>query len=288
MIGQLTTTRVNLLRLLCRRHLSVWMACACLFIVQAVRAQATVEIRLPEMITVPGACFEMGTLLMDSRGNTPREVCLETFAISAHEITIGEFKAFLRMTGLPTPSPMLEALPLNLPVVNITWFEAMAYTRWLSEFTGDTYTLPTEEQWEYAAGAALGAGTQYGWGDRLLPDMANCFDCGTGPAPQSVKPVGSFPPGPLGLYDMHGNADEWTLGCFHAQDERVERRILRNRLATCRNVTVRGGSYRNTANRLRIWQRAGQDATRGDDDIGFRVVRLCTGSCISPGDGIHH
>jgi len=73
---------------------------------------------------------------------------------------------------------------------------------------------------------------------------------------------------------MHGNAAEWTLGCFHDQDERVERRVNGQRLSTCRNATLRGGSFRNSANRIRVWQRAGHDSTRGADDIGFRVVRL--------------
>ncbi len=238
------------------------------------QADDEMPVRVPAMVSLPAACVELGTLLMESEGNMRRSVCLDAFEISSHEVNIGEFKAFLVSTGLPITHPSLEVLPHQFPVVNVTWFEAMAYTRWLSDVTGQHWTLPTEEQWEYAAGAALGAGTQYSWGDRLLPDMANCFDCQSGPAPQSVKPVGSFPPSPLGLYDMHGNADEWTLSCFHDNDERVERRILRNRLTTCRHISVRGGSYRNTANRLRIWQRASQDATRGDDDIGFRVVRL--------------
>jgi formylglycine-generating enzyme required for sulfatase activity len=85
--------------------------------------------------------------------------------------------------------------------------------------------------------------------------------------------VGSFAANAYGLFDMHGNAAEWTLGCYHEHDERVERRVNGHRLGTCRNATLRGGSFRNTANRIRVWQRSGHDSTRGSDDSGFRVVR---------------
>ncbi|MDO8908271.1 MAG: SUMF1/EgtB/PvdO family nonheme iron enzyme [Pseudohongiella sp.] len=240
----------------------------------SVYAQATVEIILPEMVSLPGGCFEMGTLLMDSRGNTPREICLDAFAISAREVTIGEFKGFLRSTGLPATSPALEILAHELPVVNVTWFDAMAYAQWLSKFTGDQYSLPSEEQWEYAAQAGNGPGTQFSWGNQAGINQANCRDCGSQWANITVAPVGSFPANAFGLHDMHGNAAEWTLGCFHEQDERVERRVNGERLSICRNATVRGGSFRTSANRSRVWQRAGHDSTTGADDIGFRVVRL--------------
>lgn len=238
-----------------------------------VAAQATFEIKLPNMVELPGGCTEVGTLLMDNRGNAPREVCVDAFAISSHEISIGEFKAFLRSTGLPAPSPALEILAHDLPVTSITWFDAMAYTKWLSEFTGDTYSLPTEEQWEFAAQAGQGAGIQFSWGTQAGINQANCRDCGSRWSDISVAPVGSFAPNAYGLFDMHGNAAEWTLGCYHEQDERVERRVNGHRLSTCRNATLRGGSFRNTANRIRVWQRTGQDSTRGSDEIGFRVVR---------------
>lgn len=245
-----------------------------LLIASDIHAQATIEIRLPDMVPLAGGCFQMGTLLMDSRGNTPRDVCLDGFAVSAREITIGEFKVFLRLTGLPATSPALEVLDHDLPVVNVTWFEAMAYTHWLSEFTGERYSLPSEEQWEYAAQAGNGPGTQFSWGNLPGTNLANCRDCGSPWSDISVAPAGSFTANPFGLFDMHGNAAEWTLGCLHEQDERVQRRINGQRLTSCRNASIRGGSFRNTANRIRVWQRDGHDSSRGADDIGFRVVRL--------------
>lgn len=256
-----------------RSFTGIFSAVVTALLSNAASAQATVDIIMPEMVSLPGGCFQMGTLLMDSRGNTPREVCLDAFDISAREITIGEFKVFLRMTGLPATSPALEILPHELPVVNITWFDAMAYTKWLSELTGEHYNLPSEAQWEYAAQAGNGPGTQFSWGNLPGNNQANCRDCGSQWSDISVAPVASFAANAYGLFDMHGNAAEWTLGCYHEQDERVERRLNGHRLSTCRNAAVRGGSFRNTANRIRVWQRADHDSTRGSDDIGFRVVK---------------
>ena len=75
----------------------------------------------------------------------------------------------------------------------------MAYTKWLSQQTGKTYTLPTEAQWQYAAGA----GNQ-----SIKLNKANCLNCGD--SFRYTAPVGSFYENPFGLYDMLGNVQEWT------------------------------------------------------------------------------
>ncbi len=110
------------------------------------------------------------------------------------------------------------------PVVNITWNDAVAFCQWLSKKEGKTYRLPREAEWEYAARA--GSQTRYFFGDdpEKLAGFANTFDhSGAKPFPewqdqalaaddhfQYTAPVGSFKPNPWGLYDMHGNAWEWT------------------------------------------------------------------------------
>ena len=109
------------------------------------------------------------------------------------------------------------------PVVNVTWNDAQAMVRWLSQVEGRIYRLPTEAEWEYAARA--GTRTRYHNGNdpEMLPQVANTFDAQTGAkwktlAPYALKgddgfaftaPVASFVPNAFGLYDMHGNAWEW-------------------------------------------------------------------------------
>jgi sulfatase modifying factor 1 len=110
------------------------------------------------------------------------------------------------------------------PVVNVTWGDAQAMAQWLSRTEGRTYRLPTEAEWEY--GARAGTRTRYHHGDdpQGLTQVANAFDAQAAPLwpalaahaiPRSdgfafTAPVASFAPNAFGLYDMHGNAWEWT------------------------------------------------------------------------------
>ena len=114
------------------------------------------------------------------------------------------------------------------PVVNVTWGDAQALAAWLSEKEGRTYRLPTEAQWEYAARA--GSTTRYHCGDepQCLLKVANTFDeASKAQWPQFAAnalrgndgyaftaPVASFAPNAFGLYDMHGNAWEWTQDLY--------------------------------------------------------------------------
>ena len=114
------------------------------------------------------------------------------------------------------------------PVVNVTWNDAMAMARWLSQREGVTYRLPTEAEWEYAARG--GTRTRYPAGDNpaVLLKSANTFDresalrwprwreqAGQGSDGYPfTAPVGSFAPNAFGLYDMIGNAWEWCADWY--------------------------------------------------------------------------
>lgn len=114
------------------------------------------------------------------------------------------------------------------PVVNVTWNDAVAMAAWLSKTEGRRYRLPTEAEWEYAARA--GTRTRYPLGDdpKTLAQVANTFDMSAAPnwpkwtaqaLPVSdgfafTAPVASFKPNAFGLYDMLGNAWEWTADWY--------------------------------------------------------------------------
>lgn len=114
------------------------------------------------------------------------------------------------------------------PVVCVSWNDANAYAEWLSHKTGKTYRLPSEAEWEYAARGKTNA-VRY-WGNN--PDAsclyANVADTTVGPGNLAWKnrhecedeyfftaPVGSYLPNAFGLYDMIGNAFEWTADNYH-------------------------------------------------------------------------
>lgn len=110
------------------------------------------------------------------------------------------------------------------PVLNVTWNDAVAMAKWLSEKEGVKYRLPTEAEWEYACRA--GSITRYANGDdpQSLLKIANIFDADAKAYwPRWAEftlsgrdgfaftaPIGSFAPNAWGFYDMHGNAWEWV------------------------------------------------------------------------------
>ena len=154
------------------------------------------------------------------------------------------------------------------PVVGITWYAARAYCLWLSllESSGrdsTLYRLPTEVEWEWAAGGQRGAKVQrvrqWPWSEdegELSVRLANYYDSKIG----ATTPVGSYPDGatPEGLHDMAGNVWEWMDNWY---EEKEAARSLR------------GGSWSSYSDYLRCSCRSYFNPDDGDDDVGFRVVR---------------
>ncbi len=98
------------------------------------------------------------------------------------------------------------------PVVNIDWSSAKAYVAWLSNKTGKNYRLLSESEWEYVARA--GTTSAYWWGQSIRPDQANYDPSGKGDRFYNKTgrslPVDAYPPNPWGLYNVHGNVEEWV------------------------------------------------------------------------------
>ncbi len=150
------------------------------------------------------------------------------------------------------------------PVVGITWYAAQAYCLWLSLFERNQppYRLPTEKEWEWAAGGKRGTIAEkvrpYPWSDGKGdpgPKLANY-----GKSIGATTPVGNYPGGatPEGLYDMAGNAWEWM-------ENEHEKYAPAHAL--------RGGSWYDDADALRCSSRLFDDPGDGNGDVGFRVIR---------------
>jgi formylglycine-generating enzyme required for sulfatase activity len=147
------------------------------------------------------------------------------------------------------------------PVVGVSWFEAMAFCRWLSAATGLAITLPVEQQWQRAA---IGdAGHRFPWGDKIDTTYAN-FASAVG----STSPVTDYLAGasPYGVLDMSGNVWEWTLTDWHTGQTLSEAAD-----PGCQPV-LRGGSWYGLADFLRADHRYSGVRTLRYDDIGFRVM----------------
>jgi formylglycine-generating enzyme required for sulfatase activity len=154
----------------------------------------------------------------------------------------------------------------DYPVVGVSWYEALAYCRWLSDATGETITLPTEEQWQYAAQGD--DNRRYPWGDvwdcgRCNNSVKPCQSEGTTPVRQYEGKGDS----PFGVVDMAGNVWEWCLTDF---DNKTN-----DRDSSAASRVIRGGGwfYFSTAD-CRCNFRYG-DAPYGCYNFrGFRLVRI--------------
>ena len=149
------------------------------------------------------------------------------------------------------------------PVVGITWYAAKAYALWLSQLQGkpDSYRLPNEVEWEWAAGGRQGEAVQevrkYPWPDdkgEANSKLLN-YDGNVG----TTTTVGSYPEGatPEGLYDMAGNVWEWTNSWW---DESGSRRV------------IRGGSWSYDAEFCRSARRLWNTPDHRRNYVGFRLV----------------
>ncbi len=166
----------------------------------------------PETVLVAAGSFLMGHLsgVDIPVYETPQHpVNLPPFQMGKYPVTIAQYAEFVRRTGRPAPPRagwFGEKPPrdrLNHPVVAVSWFDALAYCRWLTAQTGRVYRLPTEAEWEKAARGP--DGRPFPWGPTWK--AARCRHAAAQTAPVNARPAGQSP---YGCYDMLGNVWEWV------------------------------------------------------------------------------
>ena len=234
------------------------------------------------------------------------------FALARCETTVGEFRRFIDETGYVTDAergdgcwatdasgkaeqrktanwrdPGFPQTDLH-PVVCVSWNDARVYARWLSLRTGQTYRLPTEAEWEYAARA--GSTQSRFWGDdpNAACDYANGADrsaaakfanwtvAGCDDKIVFTAASGSYRRNAWGLSDMLGNVWEWTEDCWHESyggapnDGSVWREA---NSGDCARRVLRGGSWSNGPRDLRSADRSGLYAGGASVGVGIRLAR---------------
>ncbi|MEA2079679.1 MAG: SUMF1/EgtB/PvdO family nonheme iron enzyme, partial [Pseudomonadota bacterium] len=157
------------------------------------------------------------------------------------------------------------------PVINVSWQDAVAYTRWLSEQTGSRYRLPTEAEWEFAARS--GSDKRFWWGHKVGEANANCFDCGSEWSGSKTAPVGSFEASAFAVHDMAGNVMEWVQDCYRSGYTDAPQDGSAVEISDCKERVVRGGGYDSPADLLRSTRRDQRSPKARLDNLGFRVVR---------------
>lgn len=241
----------------------------------------------PTMITLGTGSIDLGAGDGDPQAS-PNEkparpvTFTKLFAIGVKEVTFSEWQACVNAGGCSgTPSDNGWGRG-NRPAINVSWDDAQKYVAWLSQTTGQSYSLPSEAQWEYAARAGDG-GVLPGGSAAALCAFANgaaqesglqwannaCLD----PAGDRTMPTGTLAPNKNGLYDMFGNVAEWTLDCNTLNLKDAPADGGADQRGSCNQRSTRGGSWFSGPNDLRYTARMMQRRGDSNDFTGFRVVR---------------
>jgi formylglycine-generating enzyme required for sulfatase activity len=230
----------------------------------------------------------------------------EAFWMGSFEVTNQQYAAFdshhdsrLEHGDFLQFSVQERGYPVNgacQPVARVSWEQAMAFCAWLSEQTGEPFTLPTEAEWEYACRARTATPLSYGALNSPFEKHANLADasllkvdsfapwsspaCAIQPWRPAIgtvndghrvsAPVGSYAANPWGLYDMHGNAAEWTRSVYTPYP--YDSSDGRNDLTAPGKRVVRGGSWYDRPKRARAAFRLAYAPWRQVFNVGFRVA----------------
>lgn len=204
------------------------------------------------------------------------------FWLSRYPVTVSEYRHFVDSTRYGKEREWeVPGFPQDdrHPVVNVSWSDASAYLRWLSEETGEDYRFPSEAEWEYAARAHTTTARYWGddWGDGDRFSNA-------GQRIRGTTVVGSLAGNQFGLHDMLGNvwewaADNWTFdlrnrpvdGSPMLENEAGQKSLVIERNDLRR--VVRGGSWNSGRMDVRAANRVRRDRIFRSNSIGFRVAR---------------
>jgi len=208
--------------------------------------------------------FQMGSNDGDSDEKPVHTVYLDAFYIDKYEVTNAQYKKFIDATEYKAPYYWNDSRfnAPNNPVVGVTWYDAKAYADWAGK------RLPTEAEWEKSARGGL-VGKKYPWGDNVTHDNANYYDGGNG-----ISPVGSFKSNGYGLYDMAGNVWEWCADWYDRNY--YANSPISNPAGPSSGLhrVLRGGSWGNDNDNLRVAYRYNNDPARLSSNIGFRCAGL--------------
>jgi formylglycine-generating enzyme required for sulfatase activity len=241
----------------------------------------------------------------DSDEKPVHRVSVGEFAMGMYEVTVGEFSKFVNSSGYRTDAEKEDSCWIyrdswksvkgvnwrnpnfyqnnNHPVTCISWNDAVAYTKWLSNQTGKQYRLPTEAEWEYAARAGTETARYWGNDPDLACSYANVHDntskekngfswthhkCTDGYA--KTAPSGSFEANKFGLFDMLGNLWEWSCSQYEDKYNGKEKVCFTKNSNKYR--VLRGGSWNSYPRYVRTAGRSGPTPDFRSGYFGFRVV----------------
>jgi formylglycine-generating enzyme required for sulfatase activity len=270
-----------------------------------------------KLVLVPAGKFLMGSPKneedrLDDEQQHEVEIT-QPFYLGKHEVTVGQFKAFVKDTSYRTEAetdgkggrafdgkefvnkPEFTWKRIHFaqaddhPVVVVSWNDAVAFCAWLSKKEGKTYRLPTEAEWEYACRA--GTTSRFNTGDKEddLKAAGNIADAALkmrwADAVWAVKwddgfpftaPVGTYQANAFGLHDMHGNVWEWCSDWYGEDYYGKSPRQDPHGPGTGKERIARGGAWSTQPKFCRSAFRDWHEPGYSSDCVGFRVAATAT------------
>ena len=202
-----------------------------------------------DMVEIPAGRFR--------RRPAGEEVDVAAFRMGKHPVTFKQYDVFAEATGREKPNDEGWGRGKR-PVINVNWHDAIAYIDWLNKQTGETFRLPSQDEWQYAA--EIKPGTKYPWGNDIDCSMLH-FGRGQGECSDEygTAVVGSYPPNGYGLQDMYGNVKVWTRECVN--------------YTPCGFPLVIGTSWADSSELLNATFRYVTPSSNKSFSIGFRLVQ---------------
>jgi len=222
-----------------------------------------------KMVNVEGGTFAMGNPDYQSSSSFKDEgpvhnVTLSPFSMGQTEVTQ---ELWLAVMGNNNSANVGDKHPMDF----VSWNMAQEFIAKLNEMTGETFRLPTEAEWEFAArGGKNSNGYAYA-GSNTIGDVAwydgNC---------EGHHDVATKAPNELGIYDMSGNVWEWCSNWYEAYTAEAQTNPVGPLTGT--EKVLRGGSwfgsqYAPGVKTCRVTQRFKGSLDYADDDIGLRLAK---------------
>lgn len=252
-------------------------------LIEFIEYEEDVDVDEITLITPTSKRFIMGSDENDDEKPIHEVIINYDFEIAQTPVTVGEFKVFVEETDYITEAekgdgahvydgedwknkkdaswknPYFEQTDKH-PVVCVSWNDAQAYIKWLNEKTGETYRLPTEEEWEFSCRADSVTKWYFGNNEKILEDYAWYGKKGA----NGTKPVGLKKANQWGLYDMYGNVWEWCFnysGIIETEEDKEYK-------------ALRGGSWNISADSLCSSCQIKNFKDRRASVIGFRILKI--------------